>query len=417
MDSNPGTFLQVNPFAQLTLANACGGVVPAGTVPPPLIQAEDLQADPALHQRLVQHLLRNPAGRVPPIEGGIAPDTLVRDLTELLEGADPLRNLFKPCAAELRGHAAAMPLHPVVRLLLTAGRAITPGSYAHALRAMALAGALAWHAKASASFMQRAMLVGLLHDLGEIYVNPEYLRAGRQLDLREYRQLAAHPHIGSLLLSELTDYPAEITRAVCEHHERLDGTGYPFQQLGAAISPLGQLMAVAELVLGIADQRAAAPARASFALKFVPGEVAGPWAGPITRWADTEPPAEPPEPLDEAMLAQLGSLDAALQRMEQQAKSIADKVDGASQRVALRAAHRLHRLRMAWNAMGLWSLPESEIEPRERFEIALAMRELRYRINTIGRDSLWPETDEAVLADARLVPLWLTLASAGQAPR
>ena len=50
-------------------------------------------------------------------------------------------------------------------------------------------------------------------------------------------------------------------------------------------------------------------------------------------------------------------------------------------------------------------------------EVAVAaQRELRYRISTIGRDSLWPETERRVLADARLVPLWTTLESAGRAP-
>jgi HD domain len=325
-----------------------------------------------------------------------------------------LTALFRPCATALLSGAKTLPLHPVAQLLLTAAQQITPASYQHALRATALAGALAWHVKAPTAFLQRAMLVGLLHDIGEMYVNPEYLRAGRQLDLGEYRQLAAHPHVGAMLLTQMTDYPPEIARAVSEHHERLDGTGYPFQRLGASLSPLGQLMSVAELALGIVDQQPHAAARASFALKFVPGELSGLWAGPLTHWADTEPSTAPDAAAADAAIGQLGTLDGGLQRMQAMAESVAESVDGAAQRVAQRAAHRLRRLRIAWNAMGLWSLPESEIEPQERFDIALAMRELRYRIGTIGRDCLWPETDQTVQADARLVPLWLTLASAGK---
>ena len=102
--------------------------------------------------------------------------------------------------------------------------------------------------------------------------------------------------------------------------------------------------------------------------------------------------------------------------MQDMAESISNQLDGASQRVAQRAAYRLRRLRNAWNAMGLWSLPADLVDPRERFDVDLALRELRYRISTIGRDSLWPETDFRVLADARLVPLWTTLESAGRPP-
>jgi hypothetical protein len=112
----------------------------------------------------------------------------------------------------------------------------------------------------------------------------------------------------------------------------------------------------------------------------------------------------------------MAQLDAALQRMQDMAEGISEQLDGASQRVAQRAAYRLRRLRIAWNAMGLWSLPADLVDPRERFDVDLALRELRYRISTIGRDSLWPETELRVLADARLVPLWTTLESAGRSP-
>lgn len=418
-NATPDAFLQTNPFALLTISNACANqtivasrdiVDDRGTK----LWARDLRVTPELHQRLIQRKLRHPVETSLRVEDGVTSETLLHDLQPLIEGDDPLANLFRPCATALQAGLKTLPLHPVVQLLLTAAQQITPASYQHALRASALTGALAWHAKAPTAFLQRAMLVGLVHDLGEMYVNPEYLKAGRQLDLAEYRQLAAHPHVGSLLLAQMTDYPADIARAVCEHHERLDGTGYPFQLLGAAISPLGQLMAVAELVLGIVDARPAAAARASFALKFVPGEFSGLWAGPVTRWADTEPRAEPEPAQADAAITESGALDQGLQRIQAMAESVAESLQGGSQRVAQRAAHRLRRLRIAWNAMGLWSLPEDAIEPHERFDIALAMRELRYRINTIGRDCLWPETDPSIQADAKLVPLWLTLASAGK---
>ena len=416
----PGAFLQTNPFALLTLSNACADriVVASRDIVDQQgskLWARDLRVTPELHQRLIQRKLRQPLETSLRVEDGVSTETLLHDLQALIDGDDPLANLFRPCAQALHSGLKTLPLHPVVQLLLTAAQQITPASYQHALRASALAGALAWHAKAPTAFLQRAMLVGLLHDLGEMYVNPDYLQAGRQLDLAEYRQLAAHPHVGAMLLTQMTDYPAEIARAVCEHHERLDGTGYPFQLLGASLSPLGQLMAVAELALGIVDARPAAPARASFALKFVPGEFSGLWAGPVTHWADTEPRIEPDAAQADAAITESGALDAGLQRMQSMAESVAGTLEGASQRVALRAAHRLRRLRIAWNAMGLWSLPEADIEPQERFDIALAMRELRYRIGSIGRDCLWSETDLAVQADAKLVPLWLTLALAGKA--
>jgi hypothetical protein len=412
-------FLQTNPFTQLTIANAFA----AEAAPPPVaglhqLNAARLRATPGLHKHLIRGALLQPAKVSLELVDGVDVRLLGQALEHLLASDDPLAGLLQPCAAALRGGVGAMRLHPLMRLLLTAAQQQRQGaSFVHAVRAMALSGALAAQVQAPAEFMRRAMLAGLLHDLGEIYVDATYLCGGRQLDLVEYRQLAAHPHVGAMLLSQMTDAPDDVARAVGEHHERLDGTGYPFQLLGSSLSPLGQLLAVAELVLGIVDRRPCAAARAAFALKFVPGELSGPWAGPITRWADSQPePAAAQAGPDDNTRGEMATLDAALHRMQDMAEAISAQLDGASQRVAQRAAHRLRRLRIAWNAMGLWSLPAGVIDPRERFDIELALRELRYRISTIGRDSLWPETELRVLADARLVPLWTTLESAGRPP-
>lgn len=423
MNAPSEAFLQTTAFASLTLANAhadAAGLADSAEAPPARLNAERLQATPGLAARLVRGLILRPAPLT--LEGGVGIAQLQRDLQALLEGKDPLNALLRPAASALASGAGTLPLPPVPAMLLTAARWHQPGAYQHAVRAMALAGGLAWHAGAHGEFLHQALLVGLLHDIGELYVDAPYLRAtGRQLDLAEYRQLAAHPQVGALLLDQLTSLPPEIARAVREHHERLDGTGYPYQRLAPALSPLGQLMAVAELVLGIVDADPQvsphAAQRASFALRFVPGELAGQWAGPVTHWAEAGPAADLDLVASDAALAQLGPLEAALPALQHTAESLAARLDGAAQRVTLRAAHRLQRLRMAWNAMGLWSLDPSAIEPQERFELGLAMRELRYRLSSIGRDSLWPERDLAVQADPRLVPLWLALSRACQAPR
>jgi len=419
LDATNGAFLQSNPFTQLTLANAGGDDEPALAPGHPRhgAHAAQLREAPGLHRQLVRAALLQPGKVSLDVPDGVDCRLLAQALEHLLGSDDPLASLLQPSAPVLRAGVGVLRLHPLMRLLLTAAQHQRQGaSLVHAVRAMALAGALAAQVQAPGDFVRRAMLAGLLHDLGEVYTNPAYLAGGRQLDLSEYRQLASHPHVGAMLLAQLSDTPEEVVRAVREHHERLDGTGYPFQLLGSSLSPLGQLLAVAELVLGIVDRRADSPARTAFALKFVPGELSGPWAGPVTRWADAQPVPSSPIPPGDSTRADMEQLDAALHRMQDMAERISTQLEGSSQRVAQRAAYRLRRLRIAWNAMGLWSLPADLMDPRERFDIDLALRELRYRISTIGRDSLWPETELRVLADARLVPLWTTLESAGRTP-
>ena len=411
-------FLQSNPFTQLTLANAGGddeAPVLAAALPRGGLQAAQLREAPGLHRQLVRAALLQPGKVSLDIADGVDTRLIAQALEHLLASDDPLASLLQATAPVLRAGVGVLRLQPLMRLLLTAAQHQRQGaSLVHAVRAMALCGALAAQVQAPAEFVRHAMLAGLLHDFGEVYTNPAYLAGGRQLDLSEYRQLAAHPHVGAMLLAQLSETPEDVVRAVREHHERLDGTGYPFQLLGSSVSPLGQLLAVVELVLGIVDRRPASAARTAFALKFVPGELSGPWAGPVTRWADAQPVAVPPMPPGDSTRADMEQLDAALHRMQDMAEAISGQLEGSSQRVAQRAAYRLRRLRIAWNAMGLWSLPADLVDPRERFDVDLALRELRYRISTIGRDSLWPETELRVLADARLVPLWTRLETAGR---
>ncbi len=116
-------------------------------------------------------------------------------------------------------------------------------------------------AQSSPVDMRLAMLGGLLHDIGEAYIQPQYLDGEEPLDLLGHKHMMVHPRIAQLLLSATTDYPATLCRAVGEHHERHNGSGYPARLYGDAISPLGMLLAAVETTMGLARraQRAADP--------------------------------------------------------------------------------------------------------------------------------------------------------------
>src|SRR3569833_781207 len=87
-----------------------------------------------------------------------------------------------------------------------------------------------------------------------------------------FLQLVVHPHGGSLLISQLTNYPPSLARAVAEHHERLDGSGYPHALEADRFSPLGRLLAVTEATLSAVRSPYDTLLHASVALRAVPGE-------------------------------------------------------------------------------------------------------------------------------------------------
>src|SRR5919199_119944 len=79
---------------------------------------------------------------------------------------------------------------------------------------------------------------GLLHDIGKLSVSGEILRKPGKLTDAEYDAVKTHPAAGVELLSELGGFPAPVHALVGEHHERLDGAGYP-RGLAAADLEIG----------------------------------------------------------------------------------------------------------------------------------------------------------------------------------
>ena len=347
--------------------------------------AQDRPVSSALQRKLLDRQLRNPLESCLMAEDGVTPQSLVLCTEALLARDTPLNAVLQPHASKLAQEVAFLPLHPVAQLLLTAGQASRPESFDHAVQAMALAGALMIDHGGSTAELRVAMLAGLLHDLGEMYIDPRCgeADADRTLDLQSYRHLVVHPHVGQLLLTQLTNYPPALARAVAEHHERLDGSGYPHALQRDALSPLGRLLAVTEATLGVLRSERPELSRASIALRVVPGEFDLAWVGRIAAAARAQP----------ALQGQLGArevqarqdrLDAALQAAQFRADALVPSAESPALKDALELTqHLLARLRTGWYASGLWS--HEALAPPLAAEVEAIEDELFFRLNAIER--------------------------------
>lgn len=182
--------------------------------------ARDQPVSSALQRRLLDRQLRNPLESCLLAEDGVSPHTLVQAAEAQLERGGPLVALLKPHAARLLKETGHLPLHSVPQLLLTAAQASRPEVFAHAVQAMLLCGAMMDRHGGGVAELRLALLAGLLHDLGEMYIDPRYgeAEADRELDFVSYQQLVVHPHVGHLLIAQLTNYPGALSRAIAEHH-------------------------------------------------------------------------------------------------------------------------------------------------------------------------------------------------------
>lgn len=378
--------------------------------------ARDMPVSSALQRKLMDRKLRNPLETCLMAEDGVTSQTLLQSAWQLLDSTSPLAAMLRPSAPRILQEVAHLPLHSVAQLLLTAGQASRPESFDHAVQAMALAGALMISHGASTADVRLAMLAGLLHDLGEMYIDPRFgeADADRSLDFVSYQQLVVHPHVGKLLLSQLTNYPAALARAVSEHHERCDGSGYPQALHRDAISPLGRLLAVTETTLAVMRGDQPSLSRASVALRVVPGEFDLGWVGRIAAASRAEPGLQTPHDIDDVK-QRLARLDAALLSAQAATGALVDGTESAALRDALAlTSHLLGRLRAGWYASGLWS--SDAVAELDAAEVDAVEHELSYRLRAIERAALL-RAGELSPADAqRLNVLCESLRSAAQQP-
>ena len=94
--------------------------------------------------------------------------------------------------------------------------------------------------------VDRLRWAALLHDIGKLRVPAATLNKPAKLSASEWDVIREHPLAGAELASALLPWLGEWGRAIAEHHERFDGTGYPLGLSGRDISIAGRIVAVAD---------------------------------------------------------------------------------------------------------------------------------------------------------------------------
>jgi putative nucleotidyltransferase with HDIG domain len=114
---------------------------------------------------------------------------------------------------------------------------------------------------------------GLLHDIGKLSVPDEVLKKPGSLDEEEYAVIQRHPENGRRLLRELGGFANEVLRLVHDHHERLDGSGYPQGLVAQELDLDTRILAVCDVYDALISTRVYRAAwSAEKALSFLYGQ-------------------------------------------------------------------------------------------------------------------------------------------------
>ena len=129
----------------------------------------------------------------------------------------------------------------------------------HQKRVADLARSIAEEMNLSGEIIDGIGMAGLVHDLGKISIPVEILGQPRQLTDGEYNVVKTHPEIGYQILKDI-DFYRPVALIVYQHHERMNGTGYPLGIRGDDILPEARILGVADVVEAICRHRPYRPA-------------------------------------------------------------------------------------------------------------------------------------------------------------
>jgi len=173
-----------------------------------------------------------------------------RDVTERRQAEEKAQQTFRKLETTVESVIQAISLTVEMRDRYTAG---------HQERVKRLAGAIGREMQVPQERLQIIRVAAHLHDLGKIFVPAEILTKPGTLSQVEFAIIKIHPQSAYDILKNI-EFPWPIAEVVVQHHERLDGTGYPNGLRGEEITSEARILAVADVVEAMAFHRAYRPA-------------------------------------------------------------------------------------------------------------------------------------------------------------
>jgi PAS domain S-box-containing protein len=173
-----------------------------------------------------------------------------RDITERKQAETQVRQGLDSLHQALQGTVMALANTVEIKDPYTAG---------HQRRVAQLSCAMARELGWSPDRVEGMQVLGFLHDMGKIAVPAEILNKPGKINPTEFSLIKVHPQVGYDILKDIA-FPWPVAQGVLQHHERLDGSGYPSGLTEGEITPEAKILAVADVVEAMASYRPYRPA-------------------------------------------------------------------------------------------------------------------------------------------------------------
>lgn len=239
------------------------------------------------------------------------------------------------------------------------------------------------------------LLAALSHDVGELYIDPRYLQSQASLGPKEWRHIVAHPIIAHGLLKDLNGLARPASALILDHHERLDGFGYPHGRRSGEVSDQAQVLAVAEMLGGMLDKGGGVLQQADVAVKLIHGEFSRPVidavSGLFRACGEADAVAESDTLKDALMGARaLGAHLQSILSVQDNYKPMFERASPPFKAQWQLARERFGSILRAWSSTGLDVQPDGAWLQHEPLtlqrEVAIILKEINWRLRELERE-------------------------------
>lgn len=355
-----------------------------------------IRLDKRLYEQLMNHRLRGSIDENLAVEGAVDSAGIVAEAKRLIDERTFCQRLVAATGGEERFFETLrrVPLPTQVAFKLTLMRDTRQELFVHSVQMTLVAIHLGRLSGLEPSAVGEVASAALLHDLGVLHIEPMMLKSGHRMSIEEHRHLVAHPVTAALILKEHPQYPPAVVAAVLEHHERLDGSGYPKGKSEGSISYYGKILMLAEVVSAMFERNWDAPGlRLSLILRLNHRKFDRDMVNSLAALLRDEARSLTDAGMPELELARIQSVARVFESWRAQA--------GLSHPAERFLAEKIPQLERTLSEAGLdpamvaLVLAEPDREPETVSELALLSREAWWQIDRLAHDvrRRWPEID------------------------
>lgn len=213
-----------------------------------LIARQGACLDHGATQRIAKHKLTKPLEHQIQIEGTITTRILAEKFTLLTQQYPDLGVLHQKLGfdADFQALLTREAPNPVITQKLTVLQLRQPSLFDQALFGIWFAMLLARELGLPRHEVHMAGIAALTRDLGFLHLPHDVVAKGGRFSADEWRAMQSHVVAGQIIAKDVATLHPHIARAVLEHHEHSDGTGYPAAKEGGQLGLLGQIVGMSD---------------------------------------------------------------------------------------------------------------------------------------------------------------------------